>query len=181
MVRKRFTADHTFLSIKVSQYQIAVGESIDINLRTTVPRSWGDSDHEVSLDFRLNIAGSCTYPEHRAGDSYKITLYGERAARERLTFEDIRVRDKYNAPIYRKYRGQDYPVFKLPSGLGTVERRRGTREWHTTLFLGPHSVGRMLAVLSLGSDHYVSIDECKIDRQRWVRGFSLQTTDPAKE
>jgi hypothetical protein len=181
MSRKRNADDYTLLSIKVTKYEVDVGESININLRTTVPYSWDDTDPVVAPDLRVEIVGSCTYPEQRAGDSYELTLYGEKLARDHLRFEHIRVRDKHNVPVYRKYRGQDYPLFKVPSGLATVERRRGTREWHAALFLGAPTIGRMLTVLSLRRDLYVSIDEHKIDRQRWVRGFSLQTTDPAEE
>lgn len=37
------------------------------------------------------------------------------------------------------------------------------------------------AVLSLGRTLYASIDERKVDRQRWIRGCSVQTSDPALE
>jgi hypothetical protein len=180
-MRKSALDDYVSLSVRVSRFDVTVGASINIHLRTTVPYAWDDSDPVVAPDFQIVIAGICTYPEHRANDLYEITVYGERLAREHLTFEQIRVRDKYNVPVYRKYRGQDYPVFNVPPGVATVERLRGTREWRTALFVEANIASRMLAVLSLGRDVYASIDERKIDRQRWVRGISLQTTNPADE
>jgi hypothetical protein len=179
MRRKITTDEYVSLAIRVSKFDVAVGASINVHLRTTVPYSWDDSDPVVAPEFRLVIAGTSTYPDNRANDSYEITVYGERLAREQRTFEQIRVRDKYNVPVYRKYRGQDYPVFNVPPGIATVERLRGSREWRAALFVEANIAGRMLAVLSLGREVYASIDERNIDRQRWIRGFSLQTTDPA--
>jgi hypothetical protein len=181
MRKKNSVDDYVSLAIRISKFEVTVGASINVHLRTTVPYSWDDSDSVVAPDFRLVITGICTYPETRANDSYEITVYGERLAREKLTFEQIRVRDKYNVPVYRKYRGKDYPVFKVPPGIATVERLRGTSEWHAGLFVEPKTASRMLAVLSLERELYASIDEQKVDRQRWVRGFSLQTRDPANE
>jgi hypothetical protein len=181
MRRKSTIEDCVSLAIRVSKFEIAVGASINVHLRTTVPYSWDDSDAVVAPEFRLVVAGISTYPESRANDSYEITVYGERLAREQWTFEQIRVRDKYNVPVYRKYRGRDYPVFNVPPGIATIERSRGTREWRAALFVEASIANRMLAVLSLGREVFASIDERKIDRQRWVRGFSLQTSDPAKE
>jgi hypothetical protein len=135
MRRKSRTDEYVSLAIRVSKLDVAVGASINVHLRTTVPYSWDDSDPVIAPEFRLVIAGISTYPENRANDSYEITVYGERLARERRTFEQIRVRDKYNVPAYRKYRGQDYPVFTVPPGIATVERCRGTREWRAALFV----------------------------------------------
>ena len=69
----------------------------------------------------------------------------------------------------------------MPPGIATVERSRGTREWRAALFVEANIASKMLAVLSLGREVYASVDERKVDRQRWVRGFSLQTTNPADE
>lgn len=181
MRKKSDSDEYTSLAIKVSKFEVAVGESINVNLRTKLPFSWDDSDPVVAPDFRLMISGSCTFPEDRAGDSYQITLYGERLEREQLTFKQIRVCDEHNVPVYRKHRGREYPAFELPPGLATIARLRGTREWQTCMWVSPHTVSRMLPVVSSGRQLFVSIDECKRDRQRWVRGFAVQTTDPADE
>ena len=181
MRKKSDPDDSASLSIKVSKYDVAVGESINLNLRTTVPHSWDDSDPVIAPDLRLVIAGICTYPERRANDSYEITIYGGRLPREQLTFSQIHVRDEYNVPMYRKYRDGQYPVYKVPPGLSTVERLRGTRDWRACFWVTPQTVTSLLAVAALTRDLYVSIEERKVDRQRWVRGFTLQTTDPADE
>lgn len=181
MRRKRTTDEHVALAIRVSTFEVAVGASINVQLRTTVPHSWDDSDPVVAPEFRLVISGTSTYPDNRANDSYEITVYGERLAREERTFEQVRVRDRYNVPVYRKYRGQDYPVFKVPPGISTVERSRGTREWRAALFVEANIASRMLTVLSLGRQAFISIEEHRVERQCWIRGLSLQTTDPAIE
>jgi len=181
MRRRADPEDYTLLAIRVTKYDVAVGESINLNLRTTVPYSWDESDPVIAPDLRLVIAGTSTYPAHRANDSYEVTIYGGRLAREQLTFSQIHVRDEYNVPVYRTYRGGEYPVFKMPPGLSTLERLRGTREWRAYFSVTPQTVTSLLGVVALKRDLYVSIDERKVDRQRWVRGFALQTTDPANE
>jgi len=181
MGRKNDQDHYAQLAIKIASYDVAVGESINIHLLTHIPHLWDDSDPVIAPDFRLVVAGSCTYPKHRAGDAYEFTLYGEKLLRERLNFKDIRVLDKNNAPVYRKYRGGLYPAFTVPSGLATIQRSRGTREWKSALFVDPSTINRMLAVLNLERELYASIDEHLIDRKRWVRGFSVQTIDPANE
>lgn len=90
MPRKSNPDDYTLLSIKVSNCEVAVGESINRNLCTTVPHSWDDSDPVIAPNLQLVLSGVCVYPEHRANHSYEITIYGERLARERLTFDQIR-------------------------------------------------------------------------------------------
>lgn len=182
MRKKKHDPDaYTSLAIKVSKWEVAVGESINVNLRTTVPYSWDESDPVFTENSQIAIGGVCTYPEHRANDAYEITIYSDGLARQRLTLDQIHVRDQHSARVYRKCRGSEYPVFKVPPGLTIVERLRGTRQWQTVLWFAPDTFGRILTILNYQQQLYVSIDEHKIDRQRWVRGFAVQTSDPAKE
>jgi hypothetical protein len=58
---------------------------------------------------------------------------------------------------------------------------RGTRDWRAALFVEANIASRMLAVLSLGRELNASIEERKVHRQRWIRGFSLQTANAANE
>ena len=65
MRRKSTLDEFTSLAIRISKFEVTVGASINVHLRTTVPYSWYDPS-VVAPDFRLVIAGICTYPEHRS-------------------------------------------------------------------------------------------------------------------
>jgi hypothetical protein len=178
MRRKNESDDYAFLAIKVSKCEVAVGESINVHLRTTVPYSWDDSDPVIAPDFRLTIAGTCTYPEHRARDYYEITIYGEKIAREQLTFKQIRVRDEYDVPTWPVVTNilcSSYPLGWQPWN-DCVERESGAHVCGSR----PDTVSRMLTLLGSGRALYVSIHEHKIERQRWVQDFCAPDNQPGR-
>ena len=47
--------------------------------------------------------------------------------------------------------------------------------------MAPHIVSDMLLLLPQVRPLYVGIHEMKVERNRWIVGLTLQTTDPAEE
>jgi hypothetical protein len=83
--------------------------------------------------------------------------------------------------MYQKTRGNLYPVYDRPSGLGLIERQRGDDVWAGWVFVDPKVVTNMLIILGQKQQSYIAINERKIGRHRWIWHLSLQTTDPAAE
>jgi hypothetical protein len=72
-------------------------------------------------------------------------------------------------------------VYDIPHGLAVIERRRSDGAWTASVPVEPKLVTHMLILLGHGSQTYLSIHERRLERRRWIRSISLQTTDPAKE
>jgi hypothetical protein len=150
-----------------------------------VPASNRNSSGTPVYEFnnRLMIAGVSTYPRERAGDHYELTIYGTDARSHRLnaTLKDIQARDKRGSPEYRPYRGKPIPVYLPPTGFGLIDKIRGERRWTAWLFVKPRFVTDMLVLLGHRHSFFLSLEERKVERSRWVQALSLQTTDPAEE
>jgi hypothetical protein len=72
-------------------------------------------------------------------------------------------------------------VLDFPTGLTTIEHRRGDHVWAAWVFVDPRLVTDMLMILISGRSTYLSLYEKKADRRRWITDVSLQTSDPAAE
>ena len=108
-------------------------------------------------------------------------FHTENASRVAQRVKDIHTRDATNAPQYRKHRGELYPVYDLPAGLGLIEQRRGENIWAGWVLVELKVVTDMLILLGQNQPSYLSINERKIGRHRWIWHLSLHTTDPAAE
>jgi hypothetical protein len=110
-----------------------------------------------------------------------VTISGDDSpfSKTRLTVADVRERDEYRSPKYRKYRGGEIPVFKDVPGLGLLDK--GKTEWTAWVTLNPSLVSDMLVLLGSGSSLYLGLHERKEQRTRWVNSLTLQTTNPADE
>jgi hypothetical protein len=156
--------------------------SVNVNLQTSVPHDYDDQDPVFAPDMRIELVGTSTHPEHRAGERYEITVYGERDERKQPRLKDAQVRDEYGAPKYRPYRGGLIPVFRPPPGLAVLDKRPGLKQWTLWMWVVPHLASDMLALLCAARRPlYVSIHERKVERRRWAVSFSLQTRNPADE
>jgi hypothetical protein len=178
---RKVSQEDSYLSIKVDSYDAAAGLSVNLDLRTSVPYDYDDDDPVFTRNVRIELVGTSTYPDARAGDKYEITVYGELSERKQPRLKDAQVRDRHGVPAYRPCRGRQIPVFKLPRGLAVIEKRRGLREWTLCLSVLPNVTSDMLAMLSASRQLYAAVHERKVERQRWVLSFLLQTKDPAEE
>ena len=91
------------------------------------------------------------------------------------------MRDHNRVPKYRKYRGQEIPVYAPPKGIGRIDKMRGEARWTGALFVPPRYVTDLLILLGHTRKLFMGIDEKKIERVRWIQHFSVQTSDPADD
>jgi hypothetical protein len=183
MARNRSHEAHTFLAIRMDGFDVAVGTSVNIHLRGSIHYYLSDESPVFTPEFRIDLVGTCAYPESRAGDKYELTIYGERSEAEQVKVKDIRARDQNELPIYRTYRGRQVPVYKTPPGFASLERIRATRDWRASIWVVPRTARDMLLVLNESRLRpiYVGIHERKVDRMHWIQSLHVQTRDPAEE
>jgi hypothetical protein len=179
--RSRKGEAHTHLAIQVEGFEADVEARLHIDLITSRPAYATDEDPVFPASTRLKIRGHATYPEGRAAEAYEITLWGNSSGRTPMTLKEIHVHDEHHVPMYRKYRGEDFPVYRVPSGLSTLERRREDKVWQAWINHEPRLVSDMLLLMKLERPLFLAIHEMKVERRRWIRSISLQTTDPAQE
>jgi hypothetical protein len=179
--RKKASEEHTHLAIRVDGFDARAEVGLHIDLLSSRPVFATKDDFVFPASTRLILRGRSTYPEERAGDAYEITLWGEPSARARLTLKDIHVHDEHHVPLYRKYRGEDVPVYEVPSGLATLERRRADRVWQAWISDEPRLISDTLLLVKLERPLFLAIHEMMVERRRWIRSISLQTTDPSQD
>ena len=176
--------EYTNLGILVDNYEVQATASI--NHHAYEPQyAWRDPNEESLHNFltHIVITGTATTPSARAGKVYELTIYSEDSpvADTYSRLKDIQRRDDHNTPEYRTYRGKDIPVYSPPTGFGTLSKVQREDRWTGALFVRPHFVTDMLILLTHGRPLFLGIVEVKVERQRWLRGLSLQTNNPADE
>lgn len=65
--------------------------------------------------------------------------------------------------------------------MGTLEKERGESAWRGTIWAQPRYVNDLLVLLGHERQLFMAINENKIERQRWIRGISVQSGDAAEE
>jgi len=176
--------EHTHLAVRVTSHEASAGAAVNHNVYAPqYARNVDDDDPLYEFTAHLVISGIATYPEDRAGETYELTIYGNDAPSRRLdaTLKDAQVRDRYDAPQYRPYRGRQIPVYDPPKGIGHLDKIRGEPRWAGRLFVRHQFVSDALALLALGKTLYLAIHERKEKRARWIQGLMLQTADPENE
>lgn len=177
--------EHTSLALRVDGYDVRIAASI--NHQVENPKyAFGHlgADEPVYRHITyLIISGHVTYPEKRAGERFEFSVHGDDAPSKELraTLKDVQVRDEYNCPEYREYRGRQIPVVHPIPSLAFIDKNRAQQKRTVWLNVEPRLVSDMLALLCSNRTVYVSVHEVKVGRTRWVRRFELQTTDPANE
>jgi hypothetical protein len=179
--RKRRSNEDTELTIKVERFEADVEVRLNLELSTVHPSSDDRDDEPVfPASTKLRIRGHATQPQERAGEAYEITLSGEPSARMQLKLKDVHVHDEGHAPVYRTFKGEDIPVYNAPPGFATFQRRRKDGVSHAWITLEPRIVTDMLLIAQLKRPLFLAIDEMKVEKERWIRGISLQTADSTK-
>jgi len=179
--KKRAVEQYTYLSVRVDEYSAHVSASL--NHEACDPRQYNDKVRIYQFGSTLEIQGICTYPDDRMNEKYRITVHGQQSGEGNLDarLADYHIRDEDGLPKYRKLRGQSVPVYDIPNGLGLLQKERGTRDWNGWIWVPEQTVAQMLTLIATIRPLYVRIDERKIERTHWIRGLTLQTTDPADE
>lgn len=103
----------------------------------------------------------------------------DRTGNEKLKY--FRERDADYAPVSRRVRGMSVPVYRIPTGMDLLERRRLDRLWSAWLQVAPRFASDMLVLAGQTMPLFLTIDELRHDRRRWVRSIWVATKDPTKE
>jgi hypothetical protein len=158
-----------------------VGASI--NHRAKDRRSQHDDLRVYEFDSALEITGLCTYPEERLWESFFITVYGNQQDEGDLDarLREFHIEDKNGSPKYRKSGDRYLPLYKLPSGVGFLQKERGRNSWDGCAWVPNQTVSMMLSVLDRNGPVFAELHERRVGRNRWINGLTLQTTDPAYE
>jgi len=172
---------YSLLALRLQQYSAHVDASINSELHMPAFRYEGTKIY--SFDSRLELGATAYWPEDRAGEEFAFTIYGLSPHDERLqqTLRDCQERDEKGGLRFRKVRGELRPVYDAPEGIGILDKVRGTLNWTGAAWVSPSTVSDMLALLPAIDPLYVFLHEVKIGRNRWIKGITLQTSDPAEE
>ena len=175
---KKFNA---LLALRLQRYSAHVDASINSELHMPAFRYEGTKIY--SFDSRLELAATAYWPDERAGEEFAFTIYGLSHYDERLqqTLKDCQERDDKGDLRFRKVRGELRPVYDVPEGIGILNKVRGTQNWTGAAWVAPNTISDMLTLLPTVDPLYVFLHEVKIGRNRWIKGITLQTTDPAEE
>jgi hypothetical protein len=182
---KKAQPEHTFLALQVDGYDVRISASI--NHQVENPKYAFDelrADEPVYKHITyLTIRGHATHPEKRAGERFEFAVHGDDSPSKELraTLRDFQVRDEYNSAEYREYRGRQIPVVHPIPSLAFIDKNRAAQKRTVWLNVEPRLVSDMLVLLGSTRPIYISVQEVKVGRTRWVRQFELQTTDPAEE
>ena len=178
------TEQHSFLTAKVESCDISAEAAINSAIYSP-DTAWLDDDGDLLYQFTamLTLEGRFEASDERTGHGLDLTIYGNDAPSRSLseTLSDVQERDAHGSRQYRKYRGRDIPVYRAVHGLATMDKLRGEQRWHCWLQAPTRFVHDLLAILDQERVHWLAIHEVKVNRQRWVRRISLQTTDPSEE
>lgn len=183
MAKRTITSkpEYTLIGIDVLTYRARVDAAINYEVKDKRMR------FDDTLIYRfysaIEVDGIANYPEERLGDNYTITIYSDERYPGEFTSKvsDYHVRDEQGLPKYRRERGESVPVYDIPSKIGYLERRRGTRTWSGVVWIDRHLVTDMLTLLPHVRPLYLAVNEIKVERRRGITGLTLQTTNPAEE
>lgn len=182
--RNKPDEEHTFITIRVEHHDASI--SAGVNSEVYAPQfasKLDDDDPVFEFTSQVTITGVSTYPPEKAGDTYDLTISGVDATNHQIyaKLKDIHARDERGVPQYRTYRGKESPVYVNPYGLGTLDKVRGEKRWTAWIFVAPRFVNDLLALLTQQPNLFLGLHEFKVERSRWLRSVTIQTTDPAEE
>lgn len=172
---------YTLLALRLEQYSAQVDAVINPDLHSPYFRYEGTRIYSFSSN--IELGATAHWPDERAGEEFTFTIYGLSPYDEKLrqTLADRQERDEKGSLKFRKVRGQYCPVYNVPEGIGIVDKVRGTQNWSGTAWVGPNTISDMLQLLTTVAPLYIFLHELRIARKRWIKGITLQTTDPAEE
>jgi hypothetical protein len=179
--KKAATEQYTLLGILINRYEYRVEAGINTYLKMR-PGMAVSSDPLYTYSTVLDIEGNCIYPDERAGEHFSILVVGDAHAAElQCTLADIQERDASGVPRYRTCRGDHVPVYERPKGITALFRRGRARSWGAYLPVPPRFASDCLIVLKTEATPFLSLQEHKVGRDRWIDSLALQNTHPGYE
>ena len=174
-------AEYSFICAKIKDYSVRVSGAINHEIHD---RRYAHPESRVFLhETDLELRGTISYPEDRAGDDIDISIWGHELQDGHFsaTLDQFHVRDAAGLPKYRKRGDRSDPVYEPPESVGFIERRRGTRTWSGAVYIPPAIVSDMLTLLTGSGPLFLTINELKTGRRHKIRSITLQNKDPEEE
>lgn len=173
--------EYRFLSARITDYKAYIDSSINYEVRDR--HHYRDNAKVYKFMTRLEVCAVCTYPDDIEDHELYMTIYGDESGQGDfdLTLSGCHVRDNTGAHKYRKIRGKEVPVYDVPKGLGLFEKQRGENKWNSAIWVSPETITNMLTLLPTVKPLYISIHVRTVERNDWVVGFTLQTSNPDQE
>ena len=166
------------LTVKVDRY----ASCIDTGLAWEIddPYRRRDDTRIYRFDATLELEGDVTHPKARAGERYRIVVYGrERAAHDfDVTLARCHARDEQGRLRYRTVRGQSAPDYTPPPGIGPLKKMRGTGRRKGVVWVPNTFFSQMLTLTIATKPLYLQIGERRAERTRWITGLALMTEEP---
>lgn len=172
---------YTFLALRLRQHSAHVDASINHELHS--PNFRCENTRIYSFTSHIELDATAYWPDERADEEFSFTIYGLSPYNQKLkkTLNNCHERDEEGALRFQKVRGELRPVYNVPQGIGLLNKIRGTQNWSGTAWVGPNTISDMLQLLTTVAPLYIFLHELRIARKRWIKGITLQTTDPAEE
>ncbi|GAA5526180.1 hypothetical protein Maes01_02775 [Microbulbifer aestuariivivens] len=174
-------AEYSFICAEVKDYSVRVSGEINYEIHD---RRYAHPECRVfRYETDLDLRGTISYPEDRAGDEINISIWGHNPQDGHFsaTLDEFHVRDAAGLPKYRKRGDRSDPVYESPESVGFIERRRGTRIWSGAAYMPPAIVSDILTLLVGDGQAFLMINELKIGRRRAIRSITLQNRHPENE
>ena len=162
-------------SRKQTEYSFLTSVVTNFDVRECSP-STKIQEHHTAIDL------ACNNIDHESplSDAYSFTIYGDTHPYSKLesTLEDCHEEDEEGFKKYRKQKGKEIPVYDIPKGLAVLNKLRGERHWSTALWLPRDIVTDMLVLLNGSKQVFAFVHLKHVNRDLWVLGFDLQTSNP---
>ena len=179
--RSKSKESHSHLALRVKSYSASTNASVYLPVAT--PTFVDENRSAYSFGTDLELIAFAHWPEERAEEEFWLTIYSLQLndRRLRLALKDFHKVNEKGELQYRKYRGDDYPIYDLPRQIGFLQKNRHYGVWTGAAWVSPNVVSDMLALLLHREPLYIALHEIRVERRRAIFGMSLQTNDPAEE
>lgn len=177
--RRAAKEEFSWFSIRVDEYRIYCEAGINPFMS---PGRRSEPD-PLALVYRFQASLEITgifIGEERNGERVDIKIYGGEFEEGEfdLQVKEFHAIDENFHPIFRKKGERQVPVYKLPSGIGMLDRIRGERNWQGWVRVHSDLAETMLLTLASHPSVYLAIGEHRVGRARWIHRLCLQTTNP---
>ena len=179
--RKKLEEWNSF-GLRVQDYNI----NLDWGFNSTIydKRFRSDDSPVYESHQRLNLSCVVLWPEEQSGDVYYLRLseplkdwfFGP-PTDFGVKLGEFTARNKKGNRKYRKYKGEDIPVYDQPFQIGMIKKRGG--QFHASANVETEILSQMIKLLLSGKTIYVHLRETVKPKpsgrgkNRWITGVSL--------
>jgi len=171
---------YTFISITVDNHKARTTAGINFGLLGSARHRTDPDDFVYRYESTIELSGFCHYPEERAGERYEVEIYSSHpnSAERELKVSDLQEHHGDGSPKYKKLKSGTYPIYREAPPIGFMEKKPGESRFNVAIWAAPTFLSDTLTLLTLPEQIYLSIQEKKLYRKRFVTEFNVQNTAP---